>query len=80
MKDGRNLFINNRRLRAFDPIYRMEEATHASIAVLSEKRSRLVQSWTIPIPVEEESPCVHITGVAPQVLQEDAGSLISQLQ
>lgn len=55
LKDGRNLFINNRRVRPFDPTYRMEEATHASIAELGEKRSRLVQSWTIPIPVEEES-------------------------
>ena len=55
LKDGRNLFINNRRVRPFDPTYRMEEATHASIAELAEKRSRLVQSWTIPIPLEEES-------------------------
>src|SRR5580700_271092 len=55
LKDGRNLFINNRRVRPFDPTYRMEEATHASIAELGEKRSRLVQSWTIPIPVEEQS-------------------------
>ncbi|MFZ0277107.1 MAG: ATP-binding protein [Candidatus Sulfotelmatobacter sp.] len=53
LKDGRNLFINNRRVRPFDPTYRMEEATHASIAELGEKRSRLVQSWTIPIPVED---------------------------
>lgn len=55
LKDGRNLFINNRRVRPFDPTYRMEEAAHASIAELEEKRSRLVQSWTIPIPVEEDS-------------------------
>ncbi len=56
LTSGRNLFINNRPIRPFDPTYRMEEATHASIAELEEKRSRLVQSWTIPIPVEEESP------------------------
>jgi len=55
LTDGRNLFINNRPIRPFDPTYRMEEATHASIAEVEEKRSRLVQSWTIPIPVEEES-------------------------
>lgn len=56
LKDGRNLFINNRRIRPFDPTYRMEEAIHASIADLEEKKGRLVQSWTIPIPVEEDSP------------------------
>ncbi len=56
LKDGRNLFINNRRIRPFDPTYRMEEATHASIAELEEKKGRLVQSWTIAIPLEEDSP------------------------
>lgn len=55
LKDGRKLFINNRPIRPFDPTYRMEEAIHSSIAELEEKRSRLVQSWTIPIPVEENS-------------------------
>lgn len=55
LKEGRKLFINNRPIRPFDPTYRMEEAIHASIAELEEKRSRLVQSWTIPIPVEENS-------------------------
>jgi hypothetical protein len=56
LKDGRNLFINNRRVRPFDPTYRMEEATHASIAELGEKQSRQVESWKIAIPVEEDSP------------------------
>ena len=56
LRDGRNLFINNRRIRPFDPTYRMEEATHASIAGLEEKKGRLVQSWTVAIPLEEGSP------------------------
>ena len=56
LKDERSLFINNRRIRPFDPTYRMEEAVHASIADIDEKRSRLVQTWAIPIPVEEDSP------------------------
>lgn len=55
LKDGQNLFINNRRIRPFDPTYRMEEAIHASIAELEEKKGRLVQSWPIEIPVEEHS-------------------------
>ena len=39
LKDGRNLFINNRRIRPFDPTYRMEEAIHASIAELMRRRA-----------------------------------------
>lgn len=56
LKAGQSLFINNRRIRPFDPTYRMDEAIHASIADIQEKKSRLVQSWTIAIPVEEDSP------------------------
>lgn len=56
LKEGRNLFINNRRIRPFDPTYRMDEAIHPSIIALQDKKGRLVQSWTIDIPVEEDSP------------------------
>jgi hypothetical protein len=59
LKAGQNLFINNRRIRPFDPTYRMDEAIHASIANIEEKKSRLVQSWTIGIPVEEDSPTMR---------------------
>ena len=55
LRDDRNLFVNNRRVRPFDPTYRMEEAAHPSIAELSEKQSRLVETWKIPIPIEEDS-------------------------
>lgn len=59
LKEGRQLFINNRRIRPFDPTYRMEEAFHPSIAELEEKRSRLIQSWTLMIPAEENGPTEH---------------------
>jgi hypothetical protein len=59
LKDGRNLFINNRRIRPFDPTYRMDEAVHASIAELEEQKGRLVQTWTLEIPVEEDSPVIR---------------------
>jgi hypothetical protein len=55
LKEGRRLFINNRQIRPFDPTYRMEGAFHPSIAELEEKRSRLIRSWRIGIPAEEES-------------------------
>jgi hypothetical protein len=59
LKEGRHLFINNRRMRPFDPTYRMEEALHPSIADLEERRSRLIQSWKIKIPTEEGSLSEH---------------------
>lgn len=55
LKDGRNLFINNRRIRPFDPTYRMDEAIHRSIADLEEKKARIIRSWTISIPRGEGS-------------------------
>jgi hypothetical protein len=59
LKAGKSLFINNRKIRPFDPTYRMEEAVHSSIVGLEEKRARLVQSWPIEIPIEEGSLVVR---------------------
>ena len=42
--DGLSLFVNNRRIEAFDPTYWMQNARHASIPGLTETRSRLVNS------------------------------------
>ena len=78
LKDGRNLFIHNRRVRPFDPTYRMEEAIHASIAELGEKRSRLIQSWTIPIPVEEESEVTRDITVSLFILPIEAWGQLSR--
>ena len=51
---GLKLYVNNRRLRAFDPCYWQEDAWHAHhVEGLHETRSRLVNSWTIPIPLTE---------------------------
>jgi hypothetical protein len=55
LASDRRLYINNRRVRSFDPTYRMEEAWHTTVEGLTEKRSRLVRSWSISIPVEEGS-------------------------
>jgi hypothetical protein len=59
LNQGQQLFINNRRIRPFDPTYRLEEAIHYSIADIEEKRSRLIQSWKIGIPAEEDSLDEH---------------------
>ncbi len=52
---GIKLFVNNRRLEAFDPTYWMESARHTKVEGLTEHRSRLVKTWQIEIPVGEGS-------------------------
>jgi hypothetical protein len=50
---GVALYVNNRRVEAFDPTYWMKSARHARIEGLTETRSRLVGSWPIDVPVSE---------------------------
>ncbi len=50
---GLRLYVNNRRVEAFDPTYWMKSARHTRIEGLTETRSRLVGSWPIDIPVSE---------------------------
>jgi histidine kinase/DNA gyrase B/HSP90-like ATPase len=52
----RLLYVNNRRVQPFDPTYRMENARHTTVEGLKEKRSRPVRTWTLEIPIEEDSP------------------------
>ncbi|RVU18520.1 ATP-binding protein [Methylobacterium oryzihabitans] len=52
---GLRLFVNNRLVEAFDPTYWMPKARHTKIPNLKSTRSRLIQHWTIPIPVEADS-------------------------
>lgn len=54
---GLKLYINNRRVHAFDPNYWQEGARHARfVEELAEQRSRLVNTWTIAVPTEDGSP------------------------
>lgn len=55
---GLKLYVNNRRIEPFDPTYAMPEARHNKLEELQKlgvTRSRLVNSWTIDVPIEEES-------------------------
>ena len=55
---GVKLYVNNRRIESFDPTYSTPEARHnklENLQKLGATRSRLVNTWTIDIPVEEES-------------------------
>ena len=63
LNSGQRLFVNNRRVRPFDPTYRMEQAVHPSINDLDEQRSRLIQAWKIAIPAEENGQVTNVVNV-----------------
>jgi hypothetical protein len=50
---GVRLYVNNRRVEAFDPTYWMPTARHTKVEGLKETKSALVDSWTVPIPVTD---------------------------
>lgn len=50
---GLRLYINNRRVEAFDPTYSMASARHTRLLDISPKTSRLVVPRTIDIPLRE---------------------------
>jgi hypothetical protein len=52
---GLKLYVNNRRVEAFDPTYWMQSARHVRIEGLKETRSRLVGSWAIDVPVADRA-------------------------
>jgi len=61
IEGGLKLYVNNRRVEAFDPTYWMKSARHAQVEGLQTTQSRLVRSWQIDVPVEEGS--VHTSKV-----------------
>ena len=52
---GLKLFINNRAVEPFDPMYQMKSARHTKVPELlgKEMTSRLVQRWSVKVPVAE---------------------------
>jgi hypothetical protein len=50
---GLRLFVNNRRVEAFDPTYAMPNARHAKLLETEAKTSRLVVGRQIDIPLRE---------------------------
>lgn len=56
LSQGLRLFVNNRRVHAFDPTYWDLNARHTRVEGIKEKRSKLIKSWTdIQVPVTENS-------------------------
>ena len=53
IEKGVRLYVNNRRVEAFDPTYWMPSARHTKVEGLTETKSALVDSWTVQIPVAE---------------------------
>jgi hypothetical protein len=56
IEKGVKLYVNNRRVEAFDPTYWMPSARHTRVEGLTETKSALVDSWTVRVPVAEGSP------------------------
>ena len=54
--NGLKLFINNRRVEAFDPTYSMSSARHMRIEDLQTKMSRLIVAKRIEIRIAERMP------------------------
>lgn len=54
---GLTIYVNNRVVELFDPTYNMPKARHVRVPELAdrEKRSRLVRTWTVQVPVDERS-------------------------
>jgi hypothetical protein len=52
---GLKLFVNNRRVEAFDPTYSMSNARHTRIEDLQTKLSRLIVSKPVEIKISENS-------------------------
>ncbi len=52
---GVKLYVNNRRVEAFDPTYWMQSARHTKVEGIGETRSHLVDSWSIQVPIEQDS-------------------------
>ncbi len=52
---GVRLYVNNRRVEAFDPTYWMTSARHTRVEGLTDTRSALRNSWTVQVPIAEGS-------------------------
>jgi hypothetical protein len=50
---GVKLYVNNRRVEAFDPTYSMQNARHARFLEIDAKQSRLIIAKTVTVPIQE---------------------------
>lgn len=63
IEGGLKLYINNRRVEAFDPTYWMQSARHTRLDGLVTTQSRLLNSWQVTIPVGEGSEETAVASV-----------------
>ncbi|HEV3438768.1 MAG TPA: ATP-binding protein [Gemmata sp.] len=55
IEKGVRLYVNNRRVEAFDPTFWMPSARHTKVEGLAETKSSLIDSWTVKVPIAESS-------------------------
>lgn len=70
---GMELFVNNKPLDLFDPTYAMADSRHTKVPELADlpKRSRLVQTWQVDIPVEEGSKITATASIRLYLLPDE---------
>lgn len=80
--DGVKLFINNKQLQLFDPTYSMPASRHTTFEALENlpKRSKLLGTWQVNIPIEEGSKVTATASVRLYILPEEWHALKRPVQ
>lgn len=80
--EGVKIYVNNKELEPFDPTYWMKESRHTKVEEIKDlpKRSQLVETWSVEIPIEEEFKATSIATVKLYVLPEQWHSLLPSVQ
>jgi hypothetical protein len=78
---GLKLYVNNRRIEAYDPTYAMPAARHTRVAALKTKTSRLIDKKEVDIPVSDnKSETARATVKIYALPIEDWGELPRKVQ
>jgi Histidine kinase-, DNA gyrase B-, and HSP90-like ATPase len=72
------LYVNNRRVEAFDPTFWMPSARHTRVEGVTETRSALIDSWPVTIPVAEGATKTTEIHVRVFLLPVEAWSVLSR--
>jgi anti-sigma regulatory factor (Ser/Thr protein kinase) len=78
LEKGLKLYVNNRRVEPFDPTYWMSSARHTRIEGIRETQSRLVNSWQVNIPAQENRETAYPVSIRLYALPIEEWSQLSR--
>ena len=80
--EGLKLYVNNKLLEPFDPTYSMPTSRHATFEALEKlpKRSKLLDTWHVDIPIDEGSKVTATASVRLYILPEEWHQLKGPVQ